>query len=97
MNPNRFTEKAQEALVAAQNETTRRNNAQLDLEQLLWALLAQTDGIVPQVVLKLGRDPRALLREVEGARPDPEDGVAGVMICGTTSTEPDQHEDRDRP
>ncbi|HET8630071.1 MAG TPA: Clp protease N-terminal domain-containing protein, partial [Thermomicrobiales bacterium] len=67
MNPNRFTEKAQEALVAAQNETTRRNNAQLDLEQLLWALLAQTDGIVPQVVLKLGRDPRALLREVEGA------------------------------
>ncbi len=67
MNPNRFTEKAQEALVNAQNETTRRNNAQLDLEHLLWALLAQADGIVPQVVLKLGRDPQALRREVEGA------------------------------
>jgi ATP-dependent Clp protease ATP-binding subunit ClpB len=67
MNPNRFTEKAQEALVAAQGETTRRNNAQMDLEHLLWALLAQTDGIVPQVVLKLGRDPQALLREVGGA------------------------------
>ncbi len=67
MNPNRFTEKAQEALVSAQNETTRRNNAQLDLEHLLWALLAQADGIVPQVVLKLGRDPQALRREVEGA------------------------------
>jgi ATP-dependent Clp protease ATP-binding subunit ClpB len=67
MNPNRFTEKAQEALVAAQNETTRRNNAQMDLEHLLWALLAQADGIVPQVVLKLGRDPQALLREVGGA------------------------------
>ena len=67
MNPNRFTEKAQEALVNAQNESTRRNHAQLDLEHLLWALLSQGDGIVPQVVLKLGRDPRALLREVEGA------------------------------
>ncbi len=67
MNPNRFTEKAQEAIVAAQNETTRRNNAQMDLEHLLWALLAQADGIVPQVVLKLGHDPQALLREVGGA------------------------------
>jgi ATP-dependent Clp protease ATP-binding subunit ClpB len=67
MNPNRFTEKAQEAIVAAQNETTRRNHAQLDLEHLLWALLSQGDGIVPQVVIKLGRDPRALLREVQGA------------------------------
>src|SRR4051794_5234948 len=67
MNPNRFTEKAQEAIVAAQNETTRRNNAQLDLEHLLWALLSQSDGIVLQVVLKLGRDPQAILREVGGA------------------------------
>jgi ATP-dependent Clp protease ATP-binding subunit ClpB len=67
MNPNRFTEKAQEALVAAQNETTRRNNAQMDLEHLLWALLAQADGIVPQIVIKLGRDPQAILREVAGA------------------------------
>ncbi|MGN6359409.1 MAG: ATP-dependent chaperone ClpB [Thermomicrobiales bacterium] len=67
MNPNRFTEKAQEAIVNAQSETTRRNNAQLDLEHLLWALLEQSDGIVPQIVLKLGRDPQAMLREVEGA------------------------------
>ncbi len=67
MNPNRFTEKAQEALVAAQTETTRRNNAQMDLEHLLWALLSQADGIVPQVVIRLGGDPQALLREVSGA------------------------------
>ena len=40
MNPNRFTEKAQEAIVTAQQETTRRNNAQFDLEHLLWALLS---------------------------------------------------------
>jgi ATP-dependent Clp protease ATP-binding subunit ClpB len=67
MNPNRFTEKAQEAIVNAQNETTRRNHAQFDVEHLLWALLSQADGIVPQVVIKLGRDPQALLREVQGA------------------------------
>ncbi len=67
MNPNRFTEKAQEAIVTAQQETTRRNNAQFDLEHLLWALLSQGDGIVPQVVLKLERDPRTILREVQGA------------------------------
>jgi ATP-dependent Clp protease ATP-binding subunit ClpB len=67
MNPNRFTEKAQEAIVAARRLILRRNHAQLDLEHLLWALLSQGDGIVPQVVIKLGRDPRALLREVQGA------------------------------
>jgi ATP-dependent Clp protease ATP-binding subunit ClpB len=67
MNPNRFTEKAREAIVAAQEESTRRNHAQLDLEHLLWALLSQADGIVPQVVIKLDRDPQALLREVQGA------------------------------
>jgi ATP-dependent Clp protease ATP-binding subunit ClpB len=67
MNPNRFTEKAREAIVEAQEETTRRNHAQFDVEHLLWALLSQADGIVPQVVIKLGRDPQALLREVGGA------------------------------
>jgi len=53
----RFTEKAQEALIAAQRETENRRLAQLEPEALLFGLVAQPDGIVPQVLLKAGVDP----------------------------------------
>src|SRR5690606_38520115 len=69
MNLSRLTEKAQEALITAQRETEERRLAQLDVEPLLYALVRQRDGVVPQVLLRLGIDPRAaqaeLLRTVE--------------------------------
>ncbi|MCX2726424.1 ATP-dependent chaperone ClpB [Thermomicrobium sp. 4228-Ro] len=60
-----FTEKAQEALVAAQGLATERNHSQLDVEHLLYALVTQSDGVVPQVLLRLQLDPRRVAQELE--------------------------------
>jgi ATP-dependent Clp protease ATP-binding subunit ClpB len=61
----RFTEKAQEALIAAQRETENRRLAQLEPEALLFGLVAQPDGIVPQVLLKAGVDPVPFEKELD--------------------------------
>ena len=47
MDLNRLTEKAQEALRAAQSEATRLGHQQLDVEHLLLALLDQQGGHAP--------------------------------------------------
>jgi ATP-dependent Clp protease ATP-binding subunit ClpB len=65
MNLNRFTEKAQEAIVAAQRLAEQRHHQQLECEHLLLALLQQTDGIVPPLVQQAGADPAALARQIE--------------------------------
>jgi ATP-dependent Clp protease ATP-binding subunit ClpB len=48
----RFTERAQEAIVDAQRITQERKLSQLEPEAILAALLSQSDGIVPQIVLR---------------------------------------------
>jgi ATP-dependent Clp protease ATP-binding subunit ClpB len=58
MNLNKFTEKAQEALVGAQQLAGQMNHAQVEPEHLLVALAEQPDGIVPEVLRKLNADPR---------------------------------------
>lgn len=50
---NRFTEKAQEAIINAQAMAERNKNSQIEPEHLLLALLEQNDGIVPQLLNKL--------------------------------------------
>jgi ATP-dependent Clp protease ATP-binding subunit ClpB len=62
----RFTDKAQEAIVFAQRETERRQLAQLEPEALLAGLLAQSDGVVAQTLLKLDVDPATVRQETEG-------------------------------
>jgi ATP-dependent Clp protease ATP-binding subunit ClpB len=64
-NPSqRFTEKAQEAILAAQRETEARRLSQLETEALLLGLLDQSDGVVPQVLLKLDVDPATVRPEI---------------------------------
>ncbi|HET9017216.1 MAG TPA: ATP-dependent chaperone ClpB, partial [Thermomicrobiaceae bacterium] len=65
MNIQRFTEKAQAALVAAQREAEERRHAQVDVDQLLYALVTQSEGVVPQVLSRLGLDPRTVAQELE--------------------------------
>jgi ATP-dependent Clp protease ATP-binding subunit ClpB len=60
----RFTEKAQEAILTAQRETQERRLAQLEPEAMLYGLLIQSDGVAPQVLHKAGVDPNTVLREV---------------------------------
>src|SRR5262249_62202536 len=50
---NRFTQKSQEAIVAAQNLAERNGNSQVEPEHLLLALLEQGDGVVPQLLSKI--------------------------------------------
>ena len=57
MNLNKFTEKAQEAVVAAQHLATEFNHAEVTPEHLLVALAEQQGGIVPSVLRKLDVDP----------------------------------------
>jgi ATP-dependent Clp protease ATP-binding subunit ClpB len=64
MNINKYTEKAREAVAAAVEQATQQNNPQLEPEHLLVALVAQPDGIVPELLRKMGADPAAVLRDV---------------------------------
>jgi len=67
MDPNRYTEKAQEALLRAQGLANERGNPQIEPEHLLLSLLEQSDGVAPQVVLRAGVDPQRLRTDLESA------------------------------
>src|SRR5712692_5919868 len=61
---NRFTEKLQDALRAAQSLATRRGQQQLDVEHLLIALLEQEGGLAPSIFLKSGVNTEAIHRRL---------------------------------
>ncbi len=67
MNTNKLTEKAQEAIVAAQRLAEERRNTEVEPLHLLHALIAQDGGVVPAVLEKLGVPPRTLLSHVDQA------------------------------
>jgi len=60
----RFTEKAQAAIVRAQRLTEERKLSQLEPEAVLFALLSDSEGVPPQVLLKAGIDPAIVVKEV---------------------------------
>ncbi len=66
-NANKLTEKAQEAIIAAQRLAEDRHHTQLEPEHLLSALIGQEGGVVPAVLEKLNVQPRTLLQKVDGA------------------------------
>ncbi|HEV8233380.1 MAG TPA: Clp protease N-terminal domain-containing protein, partial [Gemmatimonadaceae bacterium] len=57
MNINKYTEKAQEAVLAAQQLAEQSSHALVEPEHLLVALLEQREGIVPEVFRKMNADP----------------------------------------
>ncbi len=65
MDINKFTEKAQEAVRAAQTLATRYGNQQIEVEHLLYALLDQEGGLVPSVLSKAGVNVEPLKQAVE--------------------------------
>jgi len=60
MNINKYTEKAQEAVLGAQHLAEEMNHAQIEPEHLLVSLVEQREGIVPELVRKLNLDPAAI-------------------------------------
>ena len=65
MDVSKYTEKAQEAISIAQKLAEERNNTQLETEHLLLALVDQKDGVVPQILDKLGVDHTQVKRQLE--------------------------------
>src|ERR1700689_422320 len=61
----KLTVKGQEALQAAQEMGARSGQQQIEPLHLLWALVAQGDGVVPPLLEKLGVSPAALASEIE--------------------------------
>jgi ATP-dependent Clp protease ATP-binding subunit ClpB len=66
MNLNRYTEKAQEAVLGAQSLAERAGHPEITPEHLLLALVAQRDGIVPSIIGKMQLDPAAIGAEAQG-------------------------------
>jgi ATP-dependent Clp protease ATP-binding subunit ClpB len=67
MNVNKLTEKAREAVLAAQELAEGLQHSQVEPEHLLVTLLEQEGGVVPEVVRRLGRDPLLLAQEMRRA------------------------------
>jgi ATP-dependent Clp protease ATP-binding subunit ClpB len=65
MNLNTFTNKAQEAVLNAQNIASEYQSSELEPAHLLLSLLRQSDGVVPQVVGKIGGRTGALIGDLE--------------------------------
>lgn len=65
MDINRFTEKAQEALAAAQRQATRLSHQQVDVEHLLLALVEQEQGLAAPILRKADVDLERLKRRIE--------------------------------
>ena len=61
----KLTIKAQEALQAAQEMGARSGQQQIEPLHLLWALVAQADGVVSPLLEKLGVSPASLSSEIE--------------------------------
>ncbi len=70
MNPNKFTQKSLEAIQSAQDMSISYQNNCVEQEHLLYALLSQEGGLVPQILTRMNIDAKAVeqaaLKFVEG-------------------------------
>ena len=67
MNLNQFTQKSVEAVQAAQQMASARQNQQIEQEHLLLALLEQKEGLIPQLMQKAGVDATSLRQKLAAA------------------------------
>ena len=61
-----FTEKSREALTAAQQLTVTYSNQEVTQEHLAYALLEDPQGLIAQLLRRMGKEPASLLRDLEG-------------------------------
>ena len=71
MNLNQFTQKSVEAVQAAQQMASARQNQQIEQEHLLLALLEQKEGLIPQLMQKAGVEPYTAVIEATVSRARP--------------------------
>ena len=66
MDINKLTQKSREAVQDAQALTIEYGNMQIEQAHLLYALLAQEDGLIPQLLTKMNVQPEAVKSDVQG-------------------------------
>jgi len=64
-DPNKFTDKAWEAIVQAQDVVRRYKHQQLEVEHLMISLLEQQDGLAAKVFTKAGIDTARLFQQLD--------------------------------
>ncbi|UBF24503.1 ATP-dependent chaperone ClpB [Kovacikia minuta CCNUW1] len=64
-DPNKFTDKAWEAIVQSQDVARRYKQQNLEVEHLMIALLEQPEGLAPQILTKAGVDTARLFQEID--------------------------------
>ena len=64
-DPNKMTQKMQEAMQMAQQTVVRYSHQELDGEHLLLCLMEQVDGLAPKLIERLGVQPKELCSRLE--------------------------------
>ena len=78
MRLDRFTERAQDSAQRAVEAMTRYGHTQIDVEHLLLALLEQPEGVVPQILEKMGVDLDQLRQRLDDLlKSSPKAGIYG--------------------
>ena len=67
MNNQQFTEKSREALSLAQQLTVTYQNQEVSQEHLACALLSDPQGLIPQLLTKMGKNPEEIRQRLETA------------------------------
>ena len=83
MNAQKFTKKALEALQNAQSMAIENQNMQIMPEHLLYALVDQEGGLIPQLLKKTGVDTDNLLAQLDSA-------IAKIPAVSGSGREPDK-------
>jgi ATP-dependent Clp protease ATP-binding subunit ClpB len=65
MRFDKYTQKAQAAILDAQSLAEEQNNTTIDPEHLLLALIRQKGGVVPSLLGRMGTDVASLERSIE--------------------------------
>src|SRR5918995_2321827 len=66
MRTDRFTQRATEAIVSAQQLAEAEGHPQLEVAHLLLVLAEQPDGVVPAVLARIGAAPGAVAEALRG-------------------------------
>src|SRR6058998_1452143 len=84
IDPNKLTEKSQEAIISAQQRARDNGHSQIDVEHLAAALLEQQGGVVPSVFTSLGVQP-AQLGGALGTELERQPKVSGNVQIGASA------------
>ena len=75
----RFTPRARNVVVAAQNEARAAGNAEIRTEHLVLGLVAQSDGVAGRALVVRGVDPELVRRAAADALPPPAESIPALI------------------